>query len=349
LLLIQSLFFILRWTKYKDRKHKTNCAVSYLNDYGTSAATAYLSLLLLDAYFAKPLKLSSSVALRILLLSLCLMGMITSNIFNAGLTSVLTVQNIELPINTLQDILDNPSNKIIVLKGTASLSYFSEAPPNSVANAIWERKIKGNRNAMAKSLVEVEEALLQDDTTVAFSSNYNEAGFKRYPSKISKSSIRYGLRTGAIAVRKTSPYLNVLNYKISQYRTFGILAYLERRIAKPETNAVADFSDQCQPLGYENIYLCHIILLFGFVVSIFCCAIENSVMKCPSSKTEENKDATQPYALRDWDDPQTNSTNKSNADQNSQKDNEAIVAPHHILEKCLERANKRKPLRRNSN
>ena len=74
-------------------------------------------------------------------------------VYNAALTSHLTVEQHTSPIQGLQDILQDSNYNLMVLGGTADESYFSEATEDSnpVAKALWNTRMKGNRNAFVQN------------------------------------------------------------------------------------------------------------------------------------------------------------------------------------------------------
>ena len=69
------------------------------------------------------------------------------------MTSHLTVEQHTSPIQGLQDILQDSNYNLMVLGGTADESYFSEATEDSnpVAKALWNTRMKGNRNAFVQN------------------------------------------------------------------------------------------------------------------------------------------------------------------------------------------------------
>ena len=76
----------------------------------TGIAMTYFAFLGLDVYSAKRVQIiTSSLSIRIFILTVCLLGMITLNTFYAGLVSRLTIDYTPTPINSLEDIANNPS------------------------------------------------------------------------------------------------------------------------------------------------------------------------------------------------------------------------------------------------
>ena len=78
---------------------------------------------------------------RLIILVICFFGSLVYWSYCAILVALLTVSDIPLTINKLDDMLDRSQFKLYYIEGTASYNYFSKATSetNEVANKIFKQ------------------------------------------------------------------------------------------------------------------------------------------------------------------------------------------------------------------
>ena len=95
-------------------------------NFGTSIATVFLSFMALEI----PVE-PNRVPGRALVLTVCISGALVFWSYNAGLVSLLTVDNIQFPVKSMKDLAEKSQYNLIIQKGTAYEDYFKNAKPGS--------------------------------------------------------------------------------------------------------------------------------------------------------------------------------------------------------------------------
>ena len=115
----------------------------------SSASVVGLGLLDLDADLAVNVDFQSPNSMRLLIFCVSMFGLLNKEVYEAGLTSQLTVQKIISPINTLKELAENGKYQILVTSNSADMDYFKEATDNSnqAAYKIYKNQIETIRNA----------------------------------------------------------------------------------------------------------------------------------------------------------------------------------------------------------
>ena len=104
---------------------------------------------------------------------------------------------VRTPIDSLEELLENPSYQIMVTQDTSHESYFKEASPTKdpVAATIWQQMIKGNEKAYTSNASTAHDIIVNDDKRIYFSQELSvETTMRSYPCDIvaSKSSYLHG-------------------------------------------------------------------------------------------------------------------------------------------------------------
>jgi len=81
------------------------------------------------------------ISRRILTLVLCICGMLNFYVYNAGLISSLTVKRYDLPVNSLDDILNNPEYKLLVRERSFSEDFLRY---DNKYHKLWKKSRKEN-------------------------------------------------------------------------------------------------------------------------------------------------------------------------------------------------------------
>ena len=214
------------------------------------------------------------LSVRIMLLTICTYGVLNFYAYNAGLTSSLTVEIHEVPINTLNDIITNHQYQIRVLRGTVYESFFSDATTdtNPAAKILYDTTIKGNPEAYYNSYEEVE-GLLEDDKNVVFIFSDLEGTFANYPCGISKGKGTYANANAGLAFPKNSPFIDAINHRLLHLKTRGHLGIMKARNRFFKPKAQCHFK-VFNPFSYHNIVSAFLMLCLGVIVSCSCLIFE---------------------------------------------------------------------------
>jgi len=232
----------------------------------TGMAMTYLAFLGLDVYSAKRTQdIPSSLSIRIFIFTVCVLGMIALNTFYAGLASRLTIENTPTPIDSLEDIANNPSYRLTIQKGGNTESFFAESSELPI------RKIWNNRKSQivyhtAKTLAENQ--ILRDPTLVYFGVDSFEQTSKNYPCKITKLSKTYSKQSYGFAFTPNSAYQKLLNFKIMQYKMFGINDHLAKDTINSHAHGCKETTTYQHALGYSDIIVPFWIVAVGSTFSL---------------------------------------------------------------------------------
>ena len=253
-------------TQY-DSREKLN--LQYIN---AGISLTYRALLGLDVYSSKHLnRIPTKMSIRICLLTACLLGMLNRDTFYAGLASLLTIEPPSMPITSLEDVLKSPGYRLSVMEGTTIESYFSDSD-DSIAQRLWNEKeskiISNNGKIMA------EKQILSDPKLIYVGTESFQEVSMNFPCKITKLSKMYGQQSFGFGFRTNSPYQKLFNYKISQYRTFGIKSHLKRDTEKANIIGCDETNEHWHALGLFNIPLPFEIVLIGVGTALLLLSFE---------------------------------------------------------------------------
>ena len=244
-----------------------------LDGIRTGISITYRAFLGLDVYTAKRLKkgIPEMLSMRVCLLTVCLFGMINLNTFYAGLASRLTIENSAMHINSLEDVLKNPGYRLTIMKGTRIESFLSEAKDTAIKK-IWkvkEKKIVYNTGALM-----AENQILHDNRLVYEAPQTFEEVAVNYPCKITKSSKYYARTSYGFGFAKNSSYAKLFNFKLSQYKSYGIKNHLRRDTEIANTLGCKEAEEYWHSLGYSNIFLPFAIIMVGVIFGMISFAVE---------------------------------------------------------------------------
>ena len=95
-----------------------------------------------------------SLSYRIIVFFVCLVGAVVYWSYCATLVSRLSVSNRKLPINNLEDLLSNKEYYLLILNGSMTYNYFSEATykANPVAYTMFQEIIYGKNQPTEKGI-----------------------------------------------------------------------------------------------------------------------------------------------------------------------------------------------------
>lgn len=241
--------------------------------FNTSLAISFLAFLALSVPTAP-----QQVPGRVLFLSVLVMGSLCFWSYNAGLVSLLTVEVVNLPIQTLEDLLDKQEYQLVLEGSTSYEDYFRFATlsSNPTAAQLWEKSLKDNPKALMKTTANIEERLLNNEKEVFFGEDLSTVlDMPNYPCQIVSSTKSYFRVNIAWAFQKNSQYLEVFNYQLNKLKQTGHLdRILKTLIAeRPEIPCESGF----QPIKIKAIFTAFIMLAGGAALAIVLSIIERLI------------------------------------------------------------------------
>ena len=278
-----SVFIALFLVIYKTFNQKSNgCNVlsKNLSIFWVGISANLLSLGALDINMAKDISHNSPVSLRMIFFIVCAFGMLNHYVYDAGLTSHLMVQSFDIPIKNLGDILDKTNYKLLVWRGAADESFFSEAN-NPTVQDVWKKTLK--QNNPIKSYNEGEKLIINDPNMVLFAeSPYFPTTFDSYPCKVISASTPYGRHSGAYAFSMGSPYTKLFGYYITQLQESGLLPIKENK-----GNSQCPDEGGYSSLGYDKLYSAFVFGSAGILLAFAYCGIELIYKACKAMKKND--------------------------------------------------------------
>ena len=210
---------------------------------------------------------------RSVMLIMCLCGISNLYVYNAGLISYLMTEKYEIPINELGDILENPELRLLVLKGTADVSFLRDSYDPRY-KLIWEKTVR--ENGIVSSHEEAEKRILSDNKAVYFGiSPEVELSADSYPCELMRSKTSYHSRESAYVFKKNSPLTNIFSNQISRMMESGI-EQTEIHTSLNKNNECNHASEQSfRTLSYKDIILGFVLLLIGCILAVFIMSVEH--------------------------------------------------------------------------
>ena len=217
-----------------------------------------LQVLDLDADLAVNVDFESPNSMRLLFFSVSMFGLLNKEVYEAGLTSQLTVQKLASPIDSLEDLAANDKYQILVTSGTADLDYFKEATTdgNKAAYDIYQNKIKNNAESLVTSLQNAKEKLLNDPFMVYFSSELAiNTGVSEYPCHLVASQKDYFKTPSAYPFYPNSRYQKLFSNKVTTLVETGQYDSILKQVVrqKPLYTCLINHGGY-NSLGYKTVF-----------------------------------------------------------------------------------------------
>ena len=174
------------------------------------------------------------------------------------------VQNIKQPIQTIEDLYDNPEYRLTFVKSTAQESFFKHSKDSNYRK-LWEKSMK--EGMISLSYDGLEEKILEDSRLVLFEESPIFAGMAdTYPCSITSSKLKYYPHYGAYVFRKDSEYIEIFNHALTDFfdsRMDSMDIYI-RNLKKdcPKTN-----DDNFRPMSYDDVISAYALLIVGCFLS----------------------------------------------------------------------------------
>ena len=258
-----------------------NVSYRFLQKLGSSASFIFITALNLDISLIKDTFCSSNnnVSAKLLILTFCMFGYINLVIYQAGLTSTLTVQNINMPIKSLDDLLSNRDYRLIVTRGSSDEAYFSEATETTdpKAKQIWDVYMKDSPNSFVQNGKVAQEELLNDRKKVFFASKHDvEIVLSYYPCIVNTESEKYAKSQGGFPFRKGSPYQKLFKGKIMSIVEHGQWKYARYKAKRRKVSIGCDKEPESgyKPMGYLNVLSLYVAITSGIVTALIILTVE---------------------------------------------------------------------------
>ena len=249
----------------------------------SSASVVGLGLLDLDADLAVNVDFESPNSMRLLFFSVSMFGLLNKEVYEAGLTSQLTVQKLASPIDSMEDLAANDKYQILVTSGGADLDYFKEATPdgNMAAYDIYQNKIKNNVESLVTSLETAKEKLLNDPFMVYFSSELAiNTGVSEYPCHLVASQKDYFKTPSAYPFYPNSRYQKLFSNKVTTLVETGQYDSILKQVIreKPLYTCLIDQGGY-NSLGYKTVFTAFLLMLVGALLAIGYCILEHLALR----------------------------------------------------------------------
>ena len=248
---------------------------------GSSASFMFITALNLDISLIKDSFCSSenNASAKLFILTFCLFGYINLVVYQAGLTSSLTVQNINMPIKSLDDLLSNRDYRLIVTRGSSDEAYFSEATETTdpKAKQIWDVYMKDSPKSFVQYGKVAQEELLNNHKKVFFASKHDvEIVLSYYPCLVNTESEKYAKSQGGFPFRKGSPYQRLFKGKIMSIVEHGQWNYARYKAKRRKVSIGCDKEPESgyKPMGYVNVLSLYVAITSGIAVALFILILE---------------------------------------------------------------------------
>ena len=248
---------------------------------GSSASFMFMTALNLDISLIKDCFCSSynNTSAKLFILTFCLFGYVNLAVYQAGLTSSLTVQNTNMPIKSLDDLLSNRDYRLIVTRGSSDEAYFSEATETTdpTAKQIWDVYMKDSPNSFVRNGKVAQEELLKDRKNVFFASKHDvEIVLSYYPCIVNTESEKYAKSQGGFPFRKGSPYQKLFKTKIFGIVEHGQWNYARYKAKRRKVSIGCDKEPESgyKPMGYLNVLSLYVAITSGVVTALIILVVE---------------------------------------------------------------------------
>jgi hypothetical protein len=213
-----------------------------------------------------------AITKRIITLVMYFCAMLNFYVYTAGLISYLMIQSYDIPINTLEDIFENPSYKLLFSEGSIQEDFLRYST-NPNYNQIW--KATKEQNGLISSVEESGKQLMRDDKKVCFdSSPHFEWSNENYPCHVVKTRGIYNPHYGAYPFNKYSPYIEVFSHQIDKIVEHGLETEQQEATKQGEAECEDQTAEYFRTLSYNDVNSAFAIFLLGCFLALLYSAIE---------------------------------------------------------------------------
>ena len=224
---------------------------------------------------------------KILIFVICFCGAVNFYVYNAGLTSWLTVQNTDPPIKELEDILKQPEYKLLMLSGGSSQEYLKYNYPT-----VWKKSVQ--ENAVIADIADMIKETLEDDKKVSFMGSptaeilTSKIGKDMIPCKITASKKKYNEDLSGYIFNKNSQYMNLFNYHILKTIQSGVeTEWLDTK--KMSSDCIHNMDDQFRAFSYKDVISVFVLFASGCTIALFSLVFEYCYLSWQHSDSNRAK------------------------------------------------------------
>ena len=252
------------------RHSKTGKLMHYL---GSSTSLILLALSTLEVFNDKIKRFSNRRSFKYFVFVLCLFGLLNKETYTGGLISSFINQKEGTDIKDIDDLAQKDGHQLLVLNGTASIQYFSEASESS-NKKIWEKHLKNNPTAYFSTIKPIEKKLLENGKYIYFERTTIAQNFiDSYPCEIIQSGKTYFHRSVGLGMKKDSQYLELFNMKLLRYIETGITANMDT-LKKPTKTKSSCKSENYESVGHEALASIFVLVGAASVTATIICGFE---------------------------------------------------------------------------
>ena len=221
---------------------------------------------------------SGSIPKKIFIFTVFFFGSVSMAIWNAGLTSQLTIEIYDLPVQTLQDLLSHKEFSLVVLKDTYGEIYFKQAISDNIADRvarqIYSEFLLRRPDPYVKSTHEGIQRILNSPQTVYFEQSdvlIDHCIIKTTPAEYSK-------KAAAIPFPRDSPYLELFSDRINRIKEAGLWTPTKEVARAQKRDSGGNCPMQAQKsIGIETTISLFMVISIGIFVSVTILMIEKFV------------------------------------------------------------------------
>ena len=192
-------------------------------------------------------------------------------VYNAGLTSALTVQQSEWPVNYFSEILPN-GYQVLLKNGTI---YYDIWRDDIETKEIFQKTIQGNPDAIYSTTEEAAAKILTGGKYIVPSADTSPLAIN-YKGKIGAPlTMRKKLR-GGLGFTHNSEYLNIFNHFLAKMKKSGILDRIEEG---SKTYQEANGPSEENEISYNNCISIFMVLACMSAASILALGLEHICWK----------------------------------------------------------------------
>ncbi|KAH0946713.1 hypothetical protein HN011_000357 [Eciton burchellii] len=247
-------------------------------------------------------KVPRDLPVRIIMLSLLMMGMLLSYGFSSTLTSCLASKGNSVALDDLEDVAVKRTHSLCVRNNSGAYRHFTvDSRPDSELQDKW------------KGLVNKDCPDMMDTRTLA--SKMCRPGFvylevpgvflpiyravEHICELLQLQKTRWERKMSFMHLRM-APHRRLIDAYLMRMRSAGILAYLEKKWVLQEFNTPASHvqSSTFQPVEYAHIRLTICLLVTMMLVSAVICILENAWYKLQEKSRGEDSDLMSPRRRR---------------------------------------------------
>ena len=132
-----------------------------------------------------------------------------------------------------------------------------------------------NKNvAQINQLIDAERMLENNKKLVLFDVAHEiESLFKKYPCSVIRARKTYFHRSLALAFKKDSEFVNLINHQLHHYMESGVIANME--LFKREANGkITCPIEPCQSIGYDIVISAFLVLGLGVALAVIHLTVE---------------------------------------------------------------------------